>query len=48
LNISVTVFGEVPAPGAGGAILRRGARAGDEVWVSHPVGGGIGDARLAL
>jgi thiamine-monophosphate kinase len=28
--------------------LRSGARAGDELWVSHPVGGGIGDARLAL
>jgi thiamine-monophosphate kinase len=48
LNICVTVFGEVPVPGAGGAILRRGARAGDEVWVSHPIGGGVGDARLAL
>jgi thiamine-monophosphate kinase len=48
LNICVTVFGEVPVPGEGGAILRHGARAGDEVWVSHPVGGGVGDARLAL
>lgn len=41
LNICVTVFGEVP-PGA--ALLRSGARAGDELWVS----GTLGDARLAL
>lgn len=45
LNICITVFGEVPA---GQALLRSGARAGDDLWVSHPVGGGIGDARLAL
>ena len=41
LNICITVFGEVPAAGA---LLRSGARAGDDVWVS----GHLGDARLAL
>ncbi|VTU32296.1 Thiamine-monophosphate kinase [Variovorax sp. SRS16] len=41
LNLCVTVFGEVPA---GGALLRSGAQAGDDVWVS----GTLGDARLAL
>jgi len=41
LTINVTVFGEVPA---GQALLRSGARAGDELWVS----GTLGDARLAL
>ena len=41
LNLCVTVFGEVPA---GGALLRSGARVGDEVWVSHAAGGGLGDA----
>ena len=41
LNICITVFGEVPA---GQALLRSGARAGDELWVS----GTAGDARLAL
>ena len=45
LNLCITVFGEVPA---GQALLRSGARAGDTLWVSHPPGGGIGDARLAL
>jgi thiamine-monophosphate kinase len=41
LNICITVFGEVPA---GRALLRGGARVGDELWVS----GTLGDARLAL
>ncbi|RST48280.1 thiamine-phosphate kinase [Variovorax sp. DXTD-1] len=41
LNICITVFGEVPA---GAALLRFGARAGDDIWVS----GTLGDARLAL
>jgi len=41
LNICITVFGAVPA---GQALLRSGARADDDVWVS----GTLGDARLAL
>ncbi len=41
LNLCITVFGEVPA---GQALLRSGARAGDDVWVS----GAPGQARLAL
>lgn len=45
LAIGLTVFGEVPP---GQALLRSGARPGDQLWVSHPVGGGLGDARLAL
>jgi thiamine-monophosphate kinase len=45
LAVCITVFGELPA---GGALLRSGARAGDELWLSHPLDGGIGDARLAL
>lgn len=45
LNICITVFGEVPP---GQALRRDGARVGDVLWVSHPPGRGIGDARLAL
>lgn len=41
LNICITVFGEVPP---GQALLRSGARAGDDIYVS----GTLGDARLAL
>ena len=41
LTIHITVFGEVP-PGM--ALLRSGARPGDDLWVS----GTLGDARLAL
>lgn len=41
LNICITVFGEAPP---GQALLRSGARAGDDIWVS----GTLGDARLAL
>ncbi len=41
LTVGITVFGQVPA---GRALLRSGARAGDDVWVS----GTLGDARLAL
>jgi thiamine-monophosphate kinase len=41
LTICITVFGEVPP---GQALLRSGARAGDDVYVS----GTVGDARLAL
>jgi thiamine-monophosphate kinase len=53
LNICITIFGEVPvaqpvhAPSVGGrttALLRRGAQAGDDLYVS----GTLGDARLAL
>jgi thiamine-monophosphate kinase len=41
LNVTITVIGEVPE---GQALLRSGARPGDELWVS----GMLGDARLAL
>ena len=41
LNICITVFGEVPR---GQALLRSGAQAGDDLYVS----GTLGDARLAL
>ena len=41
LNLCITVFGEVPQ---GAALLRSGAQAGDDLYVS----GSLGDARLAL
>ena len=41
LALGITVLGQVPA---GQALLRRGARAGDDLWVS----GWPGEARLAL
>ncbi len=41
LAVCITIFGEVPA---GAALLRSGARPGDDVYVS----GHLGDARLAL
>ena len=41
MNICITVFGEVPA---GQALLRSGARAGDDIYAS----GTLGEARLAL
>lgn len=41
LNLCITVFGEVPQ---GQALLRSGAQAGDDLYVS----GTLGDARLAL
>jgi len=45
LNICITIFGEVPVTESGSrALLRSGARPGDELWVS----GTLGDARLAL
>jgi thiamine-monophosphate kinase len=45
LNICITVFGEVPvANGKSQALLRSGAQAGDDIYVS----GTLGDARLAL
>ena len=45
LAIGITVIGEVP-PGA--ALRRDAARVGDDIWISHPAGAGLGDARLAL
>ena len=45
LNICITVFGEVPlVRGRSQALLRSGAQAGDDLYVS----GTVGDARLAL
>ncbi len=45
LNICITVFGEVPlVDGRSQALLRSGAQAGDDIYVS----GTLGDARLAL
>ena len=45
LNICISVFGEVPVvAGRSQALLRSGAQAGDELYVS----GSLGDARLAL
>jgi len=45
LNICITVFGEVPVVnGRTQALLRSGAKAGDDIYVS----GTLGDARLAL
>ena len=45
LNICITVFGSVPAPGGPSqALLRSGAQPGDDLYVS----GHLGDARLAL
>ena len=41
LNICITVFGEIPQQQA---LLRSGAKAGDDIYVS----GTVGDARLAL
>lgn len=41
LNICITAMGQVPS---GQALLRSGAQAGDDLWVSGP----LGDARLAL
>jgi thiamine-monophosphate kinase len=41
LVITIAVFGEVPT---GQALLRSGARAGDDLWAS----GNFGDARVAL
>lgn len=45
LAITLTVLGSVPP---GQALLRSGAQVGDDIYVSHRVGQGLGDARLAL
>ena len=45
LAITITVLGSVPQ---GQAVLRSGARVGNDIYVSHPAGQGLGDARLAL
>ena len=45
LNICITIFGEVPTvDGRSLALLRSGAKVGDDIYVS----GTLGDARLAL
>ena len=45
LNICITVFGEVPLiNGQSQALLRSGAKVGDDIYVS----GSLGEARLAL
>jgi thiamine-monophosphate kinase len=45
LNICITIFGEVPVLGGKSqALLRSGAKPGDDLYVS----GSLGDARLAL
>jgi thiamine-monophosphate kinase len=45
LNICITAFGAVPTgQGRSQALLRSGAKPGDDIWVS----GTLGDARLAL
>ena len=41
MSVCITIFGELPA---GAALLRSGARPGDDIYVS----GTLGDARLAL
>ena len=45
LAISITIFGSVPA---NAALLRSGAQAGDDIYVSHAPHPGLGDARMAL
>lgn len=45
LAICITAFGEIEP---GQALRRDAADVGDELWVSHSAGGGLGDARLAL
>ena len=45
LNICITIFGEVPViNGQSQALLRSGAKVGDDIYVS----GSLGEARLAL
>jgi thiamine-monophosphate kinase len=49
LNICITVFGEIPVVnGKSQVLLRSGAQAGDDVYVSGTATDSVGDARLAL
>lgn len=49
LNICITVMGEVPVVnGKSQALLRSGAQAGDDIYVSGTATDTVGDARLAL
>lgn len=49
LTICITVFGEVPVVnGKSQALLRSGAQAGDDIYVSGTTTDHVGDARLAL
>jgi thiamine-monophosphate kinase len=49
LNICITVFGEIPVvSGKSQALLRSGAQAGDDIYVSGTDTDHVGDARLAL
>ena len=45
MNFCVTIFGEAPR---GQAIRRSGAHPGDDLWVSHAHGHGLGGAALGL
>ncbi|MDO5653167.1 MAG: thiamine-phosphate kinase [Brachymonas sp.] len=45
LSLTITVFGSVPREQA---LLRSGAQAGDDIYVSHGATQGLGDALLAL
>ena len=45
LNLCITVLGEVPH---GTALLRSGAQAGDDIYISGAAGEHVGQARLAL
>jgi thiamine-monophosphate kinase len=45
LTVGITAMGEVPP---GQALRRDGGKVGDDLWVSHAQGHGLGDARLAL
>lgn len=45
LCINITIFGETPPQEA---LKRNQAQLGDDIYISHPIGGGIGDARLML
>jgi thiamine-monophosphate kinase len=49
LTICITVFGEIPVVGSKSqALLRSGAQAGDDIYVSGTATDCVGDARLAL